>query len=202
MSTGCWAMPLALRRLCLYVPTSASKVEKSTKERTLQHFHPKTNLNKPLPLQHSLIWPTESASHKILSICCLCTGSWDMWVHALALKRSISDPIVYRLPGYKPHWFSKTDILRVWSFWRRSQGLGCPEWGTNPSLLRESLGSEVLPYCVSQSQRRDFGETVSLLLLPNLDVVLSSLVKISQVSASFQFSTGIILYVIVDLIRL
>lgn len=53
----------------------------------------------------------------------------------MSLPREFQFPIALWGPQTQPHWFSKTDALVGSLFQCRSQWLGYPVWGTNPSFL-------------------------------------------------------------------
>lgn len=60
-----------------------------------------------------------------------------------------------------------SQILWCSSLQYKSQGLGCPIWGTNPSLpQKEHLSGKIHPYCESLQRGCGFCKTFSLPLLP------------------------------------
>ena len=105
-----------------------------------KHFWPPTPVIKGHPLCELF---SSTCCESMLSLghaCCFSDTEEEHWGWGRGMPMALTKLCLYvtlGTPGHKPCWFPKLEILGALFLHYRSQRLGCPMWGTNPSFLRE-----------------------------------------------------------------
>lgn len=134
------------------------------------------NLNCPPSLQ--LVPPEKqmNLSHiwsRCFSNFCIFAGSQGKWHHMWAFQEDCLFLVTLWDPWMSAPLVFQARCSRGLSHWCRSQGPGCPMWGTNPSLPgKKCLPDEIPPHCVLPCQGWVFFLWNHLCLYTHLVVVL------------------------------